>query len=76
MHEVIRIENGITRRPEWQMAEPVNFTLNNNEHIAIFGNNACGKSMFIDIITGRHPLIQKKLNINQGQTTNILFLII
>lgn len=66
MHEVIRIENGITRRPEWQMAEPVNFTLNNNEHIAIFGNNACGKSMFIDIITGRHPLIQKKTKYKSG----------
>ena len=37
------------------MAEPVNFTLDEGEHIAIIGRNGAGKSMFVDIITGRHP---------------------
>ena len=38
------------------MAEPVNFTLEEGEHIAIVGRNAAGKSMLVDMITGRHPV--------------------
>ena len=37
------------------MAEPVNFTLDEGEHIAIVGRNGAGKSMLVDMITGRHP---------------------
>ena len=37
------------------MAEPVDFTLEEKEHIAIVGRNGAGKSMFVDILTGRHP---------------------
>ena len=37
------------------MAEPVNFSLDAGEHIAIVGRNGAGKSMFVDMITGRHP---------------------
>lgn len=57
MHEIIKIENGITRNSEWRLAEPVNFILNDNENVAIVGNNSSGKSMLVDIITGSHPLI-------------------
>lgn len=37
------------------MAEPVNFCLEAGEHIAIVGRNGAGKSMFVDMLTGRHP---------------------
>ena len=37
------------------MAEPVNFSLEAGEHIAIVGRNGAGKSMLVDLITGRHP---------------------
>lgn len=57
MQKIIKIEKGITRMPEWRMAEPVDFDLCGNEHIAIIGPNGGGKSMFVDIITGRHPLL-------------------
>ena len=43
--------------PQWRMAQPVNFTLCEGEHIAIVGPNGGGKSMLVDIITGKHPLL-------------------
>ena len=51
----INIKNACARKPEWSMAEPVDFTLEEGEHIAIVGRNGAGKSMFVDILTGRHP---------------------
>ena len=51
----IELRNARARKPEWSMAEPVNFTLEEGEHIAIIGRNGSGKSMFVDMITGRHP---------------------
>ena len=38
------------------MAEPVNFTLLEGEQIAVVGANGAGKSMFVDMIAGRHPI--------------------
>jgi len=54
---IIRIENGITRMPEWRMAEPVNFEVCEGEQIAIVGPNGGGKSLLADILVGRHPLL-------------------
>ena len=53
--KTIEIIDARTKKPEWSMAEPVNFSLDEGEHIAIIGHNGAGKSMFVDIITGRHP---------------------
>lgn len=60
MHKIINIEKGVTRMPEWRMDEPVDFELLDGEHIAIVGNNASGKSMLVEMITGRHPLLSEK----------------
>ena len=57
MQKIISIQNGVTRMPEWRMAEPVNFEACEGEHIAIVGPNGGGKSMFVDMIVGRHPLL-------------------
>ena len=57
MHNIIQITNGITRMPAWRMAEPVNFTSSEGEQIAIVGPNGGGKSLLVDIILGRHPLL-------------------
>ena len=53
--KTIEMINARTRKPEWSMAEPVNFCLEEGEHIAIIGRNGAGKSMFVDMLTGRHP---------------------
>ncbi|MBO7128682.1 MAG: ATP-binding cassette domain-containing protein [Prevotella sp.] len=54
--KTIEMIHAKARKPEWSMAEPVNFCLEEGEHIAIIGRNGAGKSMFVDMITGRHPV--------------------
>lgn len=46
---------------EWRMAQPVDFTLDTGEHIAIVGPNASGKTMLAEIITGAHPLTDQRV---------------
>ena len=53
--KTIELINARARKPEWSMAEPVNFCMEEGEHIAIVGRNGAGKSMFVDLMTGRHP---------------------
>ncbi len=57
MQSIIKITDGVVRMPEWRMAEPVNFTACDDEQIAIVGPNGGGKTMFVNIITGSHPLL-------------------
>lgn len=54
--KTIEIIAGRTKKPDWAMAEPVDFCLDEGEHIAITGRNGAGKSMLVDMITGRHPV--------------------
>lgn len=54
---IIHISKAVVRKPEWRMAQPVDFTLYAGEHVAVVGPNGGGKSMFVDIITGSHPVL-------------------
>lgn len=58
---IISVHQGVTIMPQWRMATPVNFEMDNGEHIAIVGPNGSGKSMLVDIITGAHPLIGQRV---------------
>lgn len=57
MQKIINIQQGVTRMPAWRLDKPVDFQLNDGEHLAIVGPNGGGKSMLVDIITGAHPLV-------------------
>ena len=54
--KTIELRNAKTKKPEWSLAEPINFYLDEGENIAIIGRNGAGKSMLVDMITGRHPV--------------------
>ncbi len=55
---IISIVDGVVRKPEWRMAEPVNFESLDGEHIAIVGPNASGKTRLAHVLTGRYPLLR------------------
>lgn len=55
--KLIEIKDGVARHPLYRMKEPVNVEINAGEQIAIVGPNGGGKSMLVDILTGKHPLL-------------------
>lgn len=54
---IIEIENGIARMPAYRLAEPLNIKIKRCVPVAVFGNNASGKSLFVSMLTGEHPLL-------------------
>ncbi len=57
MSNVINIVNGVPRNPIYRMREPVNFRIEEGEHVAIVGPNGAGKSLLVGMVTGRYPLL-------------------
>lgn len=57
MHNIIEIENGVTRHPLFRMKEPVNLAIAQGEQVAVVGANGSGKSRLVDIIIGKYPLL-------------------
>lgn len=54
----IRLVEGVARNPQVRLKEPVTFSLIDGEHLAIVGPNGGGKSLFVDLLTGRYPLLR------------------
>ncbi|MCH5311949.1 MAG: ATP-binding cassette domain-containing protein [Prevotella sp.] len=69
---LIKIKQGVVRKPEWRMAQPVDFEMLDGEHIAIVGRNGAGKTMLVDIITGKHPLLMHDPEYNFAPSTRKL----
>ncbi len=61
MQTIIEVWNGVPRHPSYRMKEPVNFVMNAGEQIAIVGPNGGGKSLLVDILMGRWPLLQNEV---------------
>lgn len=62
MKPIIKITDGVTRHPDWRMAEPVNMEILPGEQVAICGDNASGKSRLVEIITGHYPLLRNEVH--------------
>ena len=72
MQLVIDIENGVPRHPPYRMKEPVNFTMLKGEHIALVGPNGGGKSLLVDILTGRWPLLMNEVKYDFAPSASAL----
>lgn len=53
---IFSIAGGVARNPLIRLAEPITATIAADEHIAIVGPNAAGKSLFVDTLLGKYPL--------------------
>ena len=67
MHPVIWVKQGVTRHPQYWLAEPVDFSLEEGEQLAIVGPNASGKSLLVGILTGRYPLLMNEVSYDFGE---------
>ena len=62
----ISVRQGVTRNPAWAMRAPVDFCIEAGEQLAIVGRNGAGKTMFVDMLTGRHPLLPATVSYDFG----------
>ena len=54
---IIKIANGVPRHPMHRMKNPINFSLEVGEHMAILGPNGGGKTELVNTIIGKYPLL-------------------
>ncbi|MBO4985640.1 MAG: ATP-binding cassette domain-containing protein [Bacteroides sp.] len=57
----IQLCEGVARNPQVRLAAPASLDLLDGEHLAIVGPNGEGKSIFVDLLTGRYPLLKETL---------------
>ncbi len=56
MQKIIEVADGVPRHPDYRFAHPLNFTLYRGTATALCGPNGGGKSLLVDMLTGKHPL--------------------
>lgn len=56
MDNTIQLLSGVARLPQVRLAAPASFELRRGEQMAIVGANGAGKSLLVDMLTGKYPL--------------------
>ena len=69
---MLKIENGIARNAQVRLKAPVNLVINHDEQIAIVGSNGAGKSLLVDMLTGKSPLLSGSLSYDFSPSTSNL----
>ncbi len=59
--DMIHIEKCVARNPLVRMNNPFNLSLCDGEQIAIMGPNGGGKTLLVDYITGRYPMLREEM---------------
>lgn len=58
---IIKVTEGIARHPLHRMKEPINFSLEAGEHLAIIGPNGGGKTELVHTLIGKYPLLMNEV---------------
>lgn len=64
--KVIEIVGGVARHPLYRMHEPIDFVLGEGEQLAIVGPNGGGKTMLVNTLIGRYPLLMNEVHYDFG----------
>ena len=57
MKNILTVTDGVARHPLYRMKEPIDLQIAYGEQLAIVGRNAAGKSILVDTLIGRYPLL-------------------
>lgn len=71
-HRVIEVTDGVARNPVWRLAAPINLCICEGEQVAIVGPNGGGKSLLVDTLTGRYPLLMDDVHYDFGPSASRL----
>ena len=66
----IQLNEGIARNPLVRLAAPASLDLLDGEHLAIVGPNGGGKTHFVNLLTGRYPLLKDTLSYDFRPSTS------
>lgn len=65
---IIEIVGGVTRHPAYRMNKPIDFALGKGEQLAIVGPNGSGKTILVNTIIGRYPLLMNEVRYDFGES--------
>lgn len=54
---IINIKEGVARNAVVRFACPLNLSIEKGEHVAFVGDNGAGKSILVDTLLGKYPLV-------------------
>ena len=69
---VVEIIDGVTRNPAYRLAAPIHLCICEGEQLAIVGPNGGGKSLLVDMLIGRHPLLGDEVRYDFGPSSSRL----
>ena len=69
---IIKISEGIARHPIHRMKQPINFSIEVGEHLAIVGPNGGGKSELVNTLIGKYPLLMNNVEYDFSPRTSTM----
>jgi molybdate transport system ATP-binding protein len=55
---ILKLEEAVARNPLVRLKQPVSLTIAKGEQVVIVGENGAGKSLLVDMMTGKAPLLK------------------